>query len=118
VTSLRKTSALLACILAFGLAPGTARAEESAAYEAGFGALSAFCSLIYAPVKVVYALGGVIVGGFAWALSAGDNDVASAVITPAVRGDYVITPDMLRGEKPIEFIGRNPDDVRGDAEYL
>jgi hypothetical protein len=33
----------------------------------------------------------------------------SAVITPAVRGDYVVTPSHLRGEEHLEFIGRQPD---------
>jgi hypothetical protein len=33
----------------------------------------------------------------------------TAVISPAVRGDYVITPSHLRGEIPIEFIGRRRD---------
>ena len=32
-----------------------------------------------------------------------------AVITPAVRGDYVVTPAHLRGERELEFIGRDPD---------
>jgi hypothetical protein len=101
---------LLACILLIGLHPGPARAqEESTGAAAGWGALSALTSLVYAPVKVVYALGGLVVGGFAWVFSAGDNDVAKMVATPAVRGDYVVTPEHLRGERPLEFIGRAPD---------
>jgi hypothetical protein len=106
---IRRTAAALACLLVVGLAPGVARAEESAANEAGYGALAALCSLVYAPVKVVYALGGAIVGGFAWVFSAGDSDVANSVITPAVRGDYVVTPSHLRGEEELEFIGREPE---------
>ena len=31
-----------------------------------------------------------------------------AVMTPAVRGDYVVTPAHLRMEEPIEFFGRDP----------
>jgi hypothetical protein len=60
-------------------------------------------------VKVLYAGMGLLVGGFAWGLSGGDSNVLHAVITPAVRGDYVITPPLLRGERPIEFFGRDPE---------
>jgi len=106
--NVRKASALLACILIFGLGPGAARAD-SAGSEAGYGILAGLTSLVYAPVKVVYAVGGALVGGFAWLFSAGDNDVARAVVTPAVRGDYVVTPSNLRGEEDLEFIGKDPE---------
>jgi len=106
----RKAGVLLASILLLGLHPGTAQAQgESTGAAAGWGALSALTSLVYAPVKVVYAVGGLVVGGFAWVFSAGDNDVVKTVTTPAVRGDYVVTPEHLRGERPLEFIGREPD---------
>lgn len=100
--------ALLAGLLLLGLAPATALAQESAAESAGYGIGSALCSIVYGPVKLVYALGGTVVGGLAWLLSAGDSEVADAVITPAIRGDYVVTPSHLRGEEPLEFIGRKP----------
>jgi hypothetical protein len=32
-----------------------------------------------------------------------------AVVTPAVRGDYVVTPQHIRGERNLEFFGRSPD---------
>ena len=100
---------LLAGILAIALQPGTARAEgDSAATEGGWGALAAVSSLIYGPVKVVYAATGLVFGGIAWGLSGGDSDVLTAVISPAVRGDYVITPSHIRGERTLEFIGREP----------
>jgi hypothetical protein len=100
--------AALACAIVLGLAPATALAQESTGESAGYGIGAALCSLVYAPVKIVYAVTGGLIGGFAWLLSAGDSDVADAVITPAVRGDYVVTPAILRGERPLEFIGRPP----------
>ncbi len=101
--------ALLVCIVVIGLNPADARGQEpSAASEAGVGALAALSTLVYGPIKVVYAVGGVIFGGFAWALSGGDRDVMNAVFTPSVRGDYVVTPAHLRGERPLEFFGRDP----------
>ena len=76
--------------------------------------VSALATLLYGPVKVIYAASGLIFGGLAWGLSGGDGDVLRAVMTPAVRGDYVITPSILRGERPLEFFGRSPE-YRGDA---
>jgi hypothetical protein len=116
----RARRALLVCVVVLALAPQAARAEgERIESEAGFGALSALCTLLYGPVKVLYATGGLLVGGLAWGLSGGDGDVLRAVVTPAVRGDYVITPGLLRGERPIEFFGRDPEyraDEPADAE--
>jgi type IV secretory pathway VirB2 component (pilin) len=106
--SSRARRALLACVVMIALAPHPARADDSMGAEAGLGAASAVCSLLYGPIKVVYALSGLIIGGIAWGLSGGDSDVLKAVITPSVRGDYVITPALLRGERPVEFFGKDP----------
>ena len=108
--SIRARRALLACVVVLALAPQAARAaDDSIESEAGLGALSAVCTLFYGPVKVVYALSGLIFGGLAWGLSGGDADVLRAVVTPAIRGDYVVTPSLLRGERPIEFFGKDPE---------
>jgi hypothetical protein len=112
----RARRALLVCVVVLALAPQAARAEgERIESEAGFGALAAVCTLIYSPVKVVYAVGGLVIGGLAWGLSGGDSSVLKAVVTPAVRGDYVITPSLLRGERSIEFFGKDPQ-YRENAE--
>ncbi len=102
--------ALLTGLLAFGLQANGARAEEeeSVAGSAAVGAAAGICSLIYAPLKITYAVLGLVVGGIAWGLSAGDNNVFFAVITPSVRGDYVVTPDHLRGDRKLAVLGRQP----------
>lgn len=105
----RCRAAFLTALLAVALAPGAALAnDESMGNEAGIGALSALSSLIYGPVKLVYATCGLVFGGIAWGLSGGDADVLTAVVTPAVRGDYVVTPSHLRNEKRLEFFGQDP----------
>ena len=98
----------LALLIAVAFAPGVSRAGDSTASEAGFGVGAVFCSLIYGPTKLVYATLGLVFGGLAWGLSGGDQDVLDAVMIPAVRGDYVVTPSHLRGDRPLEFIGRRP----------
>jgi hypothetical protein len=104
---IRRVFVVIALALLLGAQPGVAHAQSDAS-EVGYGMLSAVTSLVYAPVKIVYAVGGGVIGGLAWLLSAGDNDVMNAIVTPAVRGDYVVTPTHLRGEQPLEFIGREP----------
>lgn len=104
----RVRAGLLACVLAVTLAPGVAAAEESMSKEAGMGALAALSSLIYGPAKLIYATCGLVFGGVAWGLSGGDSEVLARVVTPAVRGDYVVTPAHLRMERTIEFYGQDP----------
>ncbi len=98
--------AALALAAALGAAP--AQAQTSSNMDSGIGALSALATLIYGPVKLVYATGGLLIGGLAWGLSGGDAQVARAVITPAIHGDYVITSDIIRGRRMPEFYGRDP----------
>jgi len=107
-TTRRLRAIVLACILGICIQPGAAMAEGMAT-EGGLGAVAALSSLIYGPIKVTYCVLGVVFGGMAYGLSGGDSDVLSAVVTPAVRGDYVITPSVIRGERSLEFIGRDPD---------
>ncbi len=102
----------LCLILGLGVAilshPGLARANDNVRSEGGWGALAATVSLLYGPVKVCYAGMGLMIGGLAWGLTGGDRDVMDPIITASVRGDYVITPGHLRGERNIEFLGRDP----------
>jgi hypothetical protein len=103
---------LLVGVLAVTLlgAPSVGFAGEKAAEvsrEGGLGAAAAISSLVYGPVKVLYALGGLVIGSFAWAFTAGDTEVASMVFTRSLRGTYVITPEILVGDERLEFIGRD-----------
>lgn len=103
---------LLVGVLAVTLlgAPSVGFAGEKAAEvsrESGLGAAAAISSLVYGPVKVLYAVGGLVVGSFAWAFTAGDSQVAEQVFTRSLRGTYVITPEILLGEERLEFIGRD-----------
>ena len=78
--------------------------------EAGLGVAAGLISLFYAPAKVLYAAGGGLVAGLAYVVSGGDQQVVDPILTPALRGDYVVTPAHLRGERQLEFIGREPED--------
>jgi hypothetical protein len=107
---MRRRAAAMVCALAIALAPSVAAAEQpnGMANEAGIGVVAALGTLVYGPVKIVYAALGLVFGGAAWGLSGGDNEVLNAVVTPSVRGDYVLTPEHIRMERSIEFFGRDP----------
>lgn len=115
----RLMMSLLVCV-ALAVTPATALAAgegETMVREAGIGMGTAVASLIYAPIKLVYAFGGMVVGGLAWAFSGGDTTVAEIVLTPSVRGDYVISRKQLLGEQEIEFFGRRPRKTTDDEDW-
>ena len=120
---LRGLRGVLVGVLAVTLliAPGVGFAGEKAAdvsRESGLGAAAALSSLVYGPVKLLYATGGLVVGSFAWIFTAGDSDVAETVFTRSLRGTYVITPEILLGEQPLEFIGRDSQPYQPKTEAV
>ena len=120
-TGMRKLMTALLVVALLG-APSIGFAGEAAretGREGGLGAAAALSSLVYGPVKLVYATGGLIVGAFAWAFTAGDTQVATKVFTRSLRGNYVVTPDHLTGERELVFIGRDVGQVAaGPAEAV
>lgn len=92
------------------LAPSASQArdreeEPSAAYTALTGIGATLCTLVYTPLKVVYAAGGTVLSGIAWAWTLGDTEVAGPIVRRSVRGDYVVTPRHLEGRDRLEFVG-------------
>lgn len=103
--------ALLTCAALFwGMAaPKIAHAaERHAATHFLLGAGSFFGTVVYGTVKTSYAVLGTVIGGLAFALTGGRGDVARAILQPAIRGDYVVTPEHLTLERPLIFAGRDP----------
>lgn len=82
---------------------------EPVAEELGYGVGSALASVLYIPAKVTYAGLGLLTGGLGYVLTGGRADVANNIIYPAVRGNYVVTPNHLKGTEPIYFVGAAPD---------
>ncbi len=89
----------------------SARAEEKTerniAMHYGLGVGAAVCSLVYGPIKIVYATLGSITSGFAWLFTGGRTDVAREILTASIRGDYVVTPENLTFNEPLVFTGRS-----------
>ncbi len=122
--SIRRSSCAALAALGLAVAFAPASAEDAATSEdigregeAGLGVAAGLASVIYAPVKVLYAAGGGLVAGLAYVFSAGDKEITEPILTPALRGDYVVTPAHLRGEKQLDFIGREPAEAGGAAKH-
>ena len=114
---MRRRVALLACLLVVSASPALAQSSEPTYESGGLGAAAALCSLLYAPMKLTTAILGLVVGGFAYPLSGGDSGVMMSVINTSVRGDYVVTPSHLRGERPLEFFGHAPEEAAPESGY-
>jgi hypothetical protein len=107
---------LLASPISLGWAQdntGHDQIHSTAPTQFGIGAASVLLSIPYGAAKVTYAALGGIVGGFAYLFSAGDKEAAQAVWTPSLQGTYVLTPDHLKGDKPIQFMGKADGDDLG-----
>lgn len=91
-------------------------AQEPVSSEAGYGVGAALASVFYIPAKVTYAGLGLLTGGLGWVLTGGRTDVATNIIYPAVGGNYVVTPNHLKGTEPIYFVGAPPLENEPRAE--
>ena len=121
----RFRSALALSLLGICVAvtPLSARADEAPERNIfmhyGLGVGSVLCTLVYGPAKVLYATLGSVTGGLAWLLTGGRTDVPREIIQPAVRGDYVVTPEHLTFNQPLMFVGKERalDKSPGDENY-
>ncbi len=101
---------LAMCLLLIGggATMAIAQEEEDPVEEAGLGVASALLTLPYGPAKIIYAGFGGIVGGATWVLTGGNTETAQLVWEPSFYGDYVITPEHLKGTTPLRFFGVSP----------
>jgi hypothetical protein len=72
---------------------------------AGYSAGSVFCSLLYIPFKLTYAILGGLVGGGTYLVTGGNSQPANTVWRSSLGGDWLVTPGMLQGQEPLNFSG-------------
>lgn len=85
--------------------PSSQSTEGGTASSAGMLAMSGLSTLLYFPLKAVFAISGGIVGGLAYVFSGGNEQAAKTIWDTSLYGTYVITPDHLQGNRPIRFLG-------------
>jgi hypothetical protein len=85
--------------------------DSSAEYvvsDTGIEAASALATIVYFPVKAAFSLIGGVVGGLTYAFTGGNEEATKEVWHASMEGDYMVEPENLTGEKPLNFIG--PDE--------
>ena len=84
--------------------PGTAG-------KLGWGMASVGTNFFYMPAKMIYALGGGLVGLLAWGFTAGDDNVLYGILDPAFGGTWAVTPENFwdSDNHPIMFSGPSYD---------
>jgi hypothetical protein len=85
------------------------RPDESLVTGAGLGLASLLATIPYGLAKIGYALTGAVAGGLEYAWSGGAKQPAQEIWDSALGGTYILTPDHLRGRKPIKFLGDTPE---------
>lgn len=91
--------------------------NDASASGIGIQAGSALATIIYFPLKLAFAIGGGVVGGLAYGFSGGSEQTAKNIWIPSVYGTYIITPDHLKGDKPIRFLGVSAEPTREAGDY-
>jgi hypothetical protein len=102
-------------VLPAGWAQGAAQSmggdrEQSSGTDVGLEAASWALTVPYGAVKVAFAILGGFAGGLTYVFSGGNTEAAKAVWDTSVRGTYVITPAHLKGDKPVRFLGVQPEE--------
>ncbi len=76
--------------------------------EAIQGLGSYFLTLPHGGIKMAVAVLGAVVGGLGFVFTGGDKATANKIWGPSLGGEYVITPEHIRGEKDLPFFGKAP----------
>jgi len=71
----------------------------------GVGAGTVAANVLYIPAKLAYGILGGIGGGAGYLLTGGNEQVSNTIWRSSLGGDYVLTPDMMTGQKPVHFSG-------------
>jgi len=97
-----------AAVAAFLTMSGGASAragEENPWRSAGLGLGSALSNVVYMPAKIVYGALGAVTGGLTYLLTGGSYETAQNVWVASLGGTWVVVPDNLTGQTPVEFSG-------------
>lgn len=62
-------------------------------------------NVVYVPVKAVFAGGGALTSGVSYVVTLGRPEPTDTIWNTTTGGDYVMTPTMIEGRKPIHFAG-------------
>lgn len=75
---------------------------ETTPEQVGYGVGSVLGTLVYAPFKATFCILGAITSV---AVLPFGTDTAGKVVGASCRGTWVISPDVVRGREPVNFVG-------------
>ena len=101
---------VVAAVLFTGPAASAKSELREVADEAGLGLAAASCTILYAPIKVFVSATGFLVGGTAWAVTGGDREPALEILERTGGGDWIVTQQHLRGDRPFYVLARDSGD--------
>jgi len=116
----RFRSVALAVVMVAALAlPAAALAEDKrqAGRDAGIGLATVVANIFYIPAKVGYAAVGGLTGGLTFALTGGNLDAAEKVWVASAGGDYVLSPNHIKGNERIQFSGTRQASAPSPSEF-
>jgi hypothetical protein len=90
------------------LASASAVSADGAAQEAAYGTGSVLTTLVYAPVKASFCILGGVTSAFT--LPFAGPQTAEQVVSGACGGTWAITPDALKGQERVRFVGGGSGD--------
>lgn len=91
-----------------GSNPQVPQPEESSGVNwkgVGVGAGTVVGNIFYMPAKLLYGIGGGLVGGAGYLMTGGNKQVSNTIWRSSLGGDYVLTPNMVAGKQPVHFSG-------------
>jgi hypothetical protein len=98
---------LLGVMLLFpGVSWAGSNSQESTGAKIGYGAGSVVGSAVYFPFKATFCILGGIGSGLALLFSG--RNTADRMVGTTCRGTWAITPDIVRGEESVHFVGDVP----------
>ncbi len=115
---LARALALALLCAAVASAPSPARAESEDAGPVNkffFGISAAVCTLVYTPLKIVYAITSLPMSGLVYTFSVGNTEMSERVMRSGTQGNWVITPEHLQGQRNVTFVGNANEGPDPDA---
>lgn len=97
-------TAMAAFLTVSGGTPASA-GEENPWRSAGLGLGAVLSNVVYMPAKMVYGALGSVTGGLTYLLTGGSYETAQNVWVASLGGTWVVVPDNLTGQTPVEFSG-------------
>ena len=85
---------------------GVSFENSSTGRQIALGVGSGLASLVYTPVKALYAGGTIITGGLVLAFTGGSySETAGRIVERGTGGDWWVHPDVITGHRSLHFIG-------------